>query len=102
VAITPFRLGKFDFAEVKRVCQDCTVAGLKAVSEANSTSPKPTTFVYMSAEGTPQDLSDKPFVLGDYQIMRVRFDSRCLGSSASSIMLILHTNMQFYRARRRR
>lgn len=78
------------------------MAGLKAVSEANAASPKPTIFVYMSAEGTPQDLSKKPFMLGDYQIMRVRFDSRCLGSSASGMMLILHTNMQFNRARQRR
>ncbi|KAK7912188.1 hypothetical protein PG985_014669 [Apiospora marii] len=70
VAITPGRLYQFDFAEVKRVCQDCTMAGLKAVSEANTDSAKTTTFVYMSAEGTPEDLTKKPFFMGDYLLMR--------------------------------
>ncbi|KAK8062663.1 NAD(P)-binding protein [Apiospora hydei] len=74
VAVTPGRLGRFDFAEVKRVCQDCTVAGLKAVSEVSSVSAKPATFIYMSAEGTPEDLTKKPFFLGDYLIMRGRTD----------------------------
>ncbi|KAK8036334.1 hypothetical protein PG993_008948 [Apiospora rasikravindrae] len=70
VAVTPGRLSKFDFAEVKRICQDCAVAGLKAVSEANIASGKPVAFIYMSAEGTPEDLTKKPFFLGDYLIMR--------------------------------
>ncbi|KAK7953045.1 hypothetical protein PG988_013739 [Apiospora saccharicola] len=70
VAITPGRLRQFDFAEVKRVCQDCTVAGLKAVSEVNKGSAKPTTFIYMSADGVPEDLTKKPPFLGDYMIMR--------------------------------
>jgi len=70
VAITPFKIGKLGFAEIKRVCQTCAVAGLKAICEANPVSAKPTKFVYMSAEGTPQDLTKKPFMMGDYQIMR--------------------------------
>ncbi|KAK8135946.1 nucleoside-diphosphate-sugar epimerase [Apiospora sp. TS-2023a] len=69
VAVTPFRLSKFDFVEVKRVCQDCTVAGLQAVSEVNHAA-KPTAFIYMSAEGTPEDLTRKTFILGDYNLMR--------------------------------
>ncbi|KAL2206908.1 hypothetical protein CC79DRAFT_1370303 [Sarocladium strictum] len=70
VAITPFRLRGMDFAEVKRVCQDCTVAGLNATKEVAAASAKPMTFIYMSAEGTPDDLSKKPFLFGDYSIMR--------------------------------
>ncbi|KAK8115248.1 hypothetical protein PG999_007317, partial [Apiospora kogelbergensis] len=74
VAVTPFRLSKFDFAEVKRVCQDCTVAGLRAVLEANAnaTLANPTKFIYMSAEGTPEDLTKKTLVFGDYNLMRGR------------------------------
>ena len=73
VAVTPFRSGGFDFAEVKRVCQDCTLAGFKAIYEAGPA--RPFRFLYFSAEGTPQDPSKRPFIMGDYQVMRV---SLCL------------------------
>ena len=68
--MTPFRLGKFDFAEVKRVCQDCTIAGFKAMHDAGPAPPF--RFLYLSADGTPQDLTKKPRVMGEYQLMRVR------------------------------
>ncbi|KAJ6093073.1 hypothetical protein N7486_008362 [Penicillium sp. IBT 16267x] len=68
VAVTPFRAGSFDFAEVKRVCQDCTLAGFKAIYESGPA--RPLRFLYFSAEGTPQDASQRPFFLGDYQVMR--------------------------------
>ncbi|KAH8178516.1 NAD(P)H-binding domain-containing protein [Sarocladium implicatum] len=70
VAVTPFRHRQFDFAEVKRVCQDCTIAGLKAANEAAAVSSKPTAFIYLSAEGTPEDLTKKTFLFGDYNLMR--------------------------------
>ncbi|PWY73033.1 hypothetical protein BO70DRAFT_364783 [Aspergillus heteromorphus CBS 117.55] len=68
VAVTPFRTGSFDFAEVKRVCQDCTLAGFKAMYEAGPT--RPFRFLYFSADGTPRDPSKKPAIMGDYQVMR--------------------------------
>lgn len=77
VAVTPFRMSSFDFAEVKRVCQDCTVAGFKAMYEAGPV--RPFRFVYFSADGTPRDLTKKPFIMGEYQIMRVSaWNSRSL------------------------
>lgn len=69
VAITPFRLGQFDFDEVRRVCQTCTIAGFKAMYESGT--QKPFRFIYFSAEGTPTDPAKKPAIWGDYQIMRV-------------------------------
>ena len=95
VAITPFRLSKFEFAEVKRVCQTCAVAGLKAICEANPTSlnPSPTKFIYMSAEGTPQDLTKKPFLMGDYQIMRV---SQVKPSRKKHHLLLVSTHIHKY------
>ena len=69
VAITPFRAGNFPFAEVKRVCQDCTLAGFKAIYEAGP--QRPFRFLYFSAEGTPRDPSKRPMLMGDYQVMRV-------------------------------
>lgn len=32
---------------------------------------KPFRFLYFSADGTPDDPSKKPAILGDYQVMRV-------------------------------
>ncbi|CAG8935899.1 unnamed protein product [Penicillium salamii] len=68
VAITPFRIKKFDFAEVKRVCQDCTKIGFEAMYQAGPA--RPFRFVYLSADGTPRDPTKKPAIWGDYQVMR--------------------------------
>ncbi|KPM45560.1 hypothetical protein AK830_g941 [Neonectria ditissima] len=68
VAVTPFRTSSIDFAEVKRVCQDCTMAGFKAMYEAKPA--RPFRFIYFSAEGTPRDLGKKPRFMGEYQLMR--------------------------------
>jgi hypothetical protein len=69
VAITPGRAMTYDFAEVKRICQDCTMAGLKAIYEAGPS--KPFRFAYFSGEGTPRDMTKKPMFLGQYLLMRV-------------------------------
>ncbi|KAJ5948603.1 hypothetical protein N7454_001910 [Penicillium verhagenii] len=76
VAITPFRSGSFDFTEVKRVCQDCTLAGFKAIYEAGPA--RPFRFLYFSAEGTPRDSSKRPMLMGDYQVMRCETENMVL------------------------
>ena len=58
-----------DFAEVKRVCQDCTLAGLKAMYEAGPS--KPFRFLYFSADGISRDATQKPLLLGEFRFMRV-------------------------------
>ncbi|KAF8859615.1 hypothetical protein BDZ45DRAFT_353534 [Acephala macrosclerotiorum] len=69
VAVTPMMSRDVDFTEVKRICQTCTLAGLKAMHEAGPS--KPFRFLYASAEGTPRDLTKKPLFMGEYQLMRV-------------------------------
>lgn len=69
VAVTPMRSRGVDFAEVKRICQDCTLAGLKAMYDAGPS--RPFRFLYLSAEGTLRDLTQKPLFMGQYQLMRV-------------------------------
>ena len=51
------------------MCQDCTLAGFKAIYESEP--KKPFRFIYFSAEGTPRDPSQRPALMGDYQVMRV-------------------------------
>ncbi|KAJ6021032.1 hypothetical protein N7540_006536 [Penicillium herquei] len=80
VAITPFRASNFPFAEVKRVCQDCTLAGFKAIYDAGPKSPF--RFLYFSAEGTPRDPSHRPILMGDYQVMRSNTENMVIGIPA--------------------
>lgn len=62
----PFRSGYCDFNEVKRVCQSCTLVGLRTIYQAQG--GRPFRFVYPSAEGTPDDLTKKPMFMGDYRL----------------------------------
>lgn len=69
VAVTPMKARSLDPAEVKRVCQTCTLAGLQAMWNAEPA--KPFRFVYMSADGLPQKNGQKPYFMPDYMMMRV-------------------------------
>jgi hypothetical protein len=69
VAVTPTKSKLMDAADVKRVCHDYTVAGLQAIYEAGPA--KPFRFLYMSGYMSQRDPLKKPFLLGDYAVMRV-------------------------------
>lgn len=69
MAVTPGKARGLGGDEVKRVCQTCTLAGLQAMWDAKAA--RPFRFVYLSAEGTPEDLTQKPLFFGDYRLMRV-------------------------------
>ncbi|KAJ5677174.1 uncharacterized protein N7477_002807 [Penicillium maclennaniae] len=74
VGVTPLKSKSFDFSEVKRICQDCTLVGFKTIYEAGSR--RPFRFVYFSGEGIMEDPgAKKPFFLGDYMIMRSRTEA---------------------------
>ncbi|KAJ5970526.1 uncharacterized protein N7479_000444, partial [Penicillium vulpinum] len=68
VSATPLRTGGLDFAEVKRVCQDCTKLGFEAMYKAGLA--RPFRFMYLSAEGISRDPTKKPVIMADYHIMR--------------------------------
>lgn len=68
--MTPLKSKTLDFPEVKRICQDCTLAGFNAIYESGPA--RPFRFVYFSGEGIMEDPNaKKPLFLGDYMIMRV-------------------------------
>lgn len=68
--MTPIKSKSLDFAEVKRVCQDCTLTGFKAIYESGAA--RPFRFVYFSGVVIMDDYkAKKPFFLGDYIVMRV-------------------------------
>ncbi|KAH7375409.1 hypothetical protein B0T11DRAFT_270309 [Plectosphaerella cucumerina] len=68
VAVTPTRSRLLNAAEVKRVCHDYTAAGLHAMYDAGPA--KPFRFLYMSGSNSQRDPAKKPWLLGDYSVMR--------------------------------
>lgn len=88
VAISPFRVDNFDFAEVKRVCQDCTKLGFEAMYEAGPA--RPFRFMYLSTQGTPRDPTERPIIMAEYHLMRVRNEkpTKCSGSNANVMLLM--------------
>ncbi|KAI4859821.1 putative nucleoside-diphosphate-sugar epimerase [Hypoxylon rubiginosum] len=53
VAITPSKSNMYNFDEVKRVCQACTIAGFKAIHQSGLS--KPFRFLYLSGAGIERD-----------------------------------------------
>lgn len=69
VAITPTKSKQFPWEEVKRVCQESTIAGMKAMHEAGLN--KPFRFLYISGMTAERDQTKKPSWMAEYALMRV-------------------------------
>jgi hypothetical protein len=69
VAITPGKSKLYSWDEVKRVCQESTLSGMTAMSEAGLN--KPFRFVYMSGAGTERDPAKQPTFMPGYSKLRV-------------------------------
>ena len=93
VAITPRKSKNFDFEIVRRVCQDCTLAGLKAMLESRTSgsssrsssenpSSAPFRFMYMSGAATERDQSKTPSYMPQYSLMRGETENRTLAYAA--------------------
>ncbi|KAH9904798.1 hypothetical protein F4778DRAFT_730824 [Xylariomycetidae sp. FL2044] len=80
VAVTPPKARGMKLGELKRVCQDFTMAGLAAILSAGPSGSF--RFIYLSAEGTPTDPAHKPLLLGDYQLMRGQTEKMVLDFAA--------------------
>jgi hypothetical protein len=62
------------FEETRKICYDYTVTGLKTISQlARASNKKPLRFIYTSGSMTERDQTKKPWILGDYSLMRVRY-----------------------------
>ncbi|KAK7977273.1 hypothetical protein PG988_004763 [Apiospora saccharicola] len=69
VAVTPSKSKAMEFAEVKRICHDFTMAGMQAIYEAGPA--KPFRFLYMSGTATNRDPNQKPgWFMPEYTQMR--------------------------------
>lgn len=60
--------------ESRRICLDYTVKGLEIISRLPRGSvAKPLRFIYTSGAKAERDQNNKPWILGDYSLMRVSF-----------------------------
>ncbi|KAI2463331.1 NAD(P)-binding protein [Annulohypoxylon bovei var. microspora] len=76
VAITPSKSKMYDFEEVKRICQTCTLAGLNAIYESGVS--KPFRFLYMSGAATERDQTKTPRFQPQYSLMRGDTETKML------------------------
>ncbi|MCJ1413748.1 hypothetical protein MMC32_000072 [Xylographa parallela] len=81
VAITPSKSRSFEFDEVRRVCQEHTLAGLQAMLEAygeGDDTPQPFRFMYISGTAAERDQTKTPSFMPQYCLMRGETESQIL------------------------
>ncbi|KAJ7749828.1 putative nucleoside-diphosphate-sugar epimerase [Mycena maculata] len=81
VAITPSKSASMPFDEVKRVCQDCTMAGLGAIHAAGPATPF--RFLYVSGIAAERDQAKTPSFRPEYSLMRGETENKVLAFAAA-------------------
>jgi hypothetical protein len=69
VAITPSKSAMYEFDEVRRICQTCTLVGLQTMYDAKPA--KPFRFIYLSGVAAERDQTKTPSFKPEYSKMRV-------------------------------
>jgi hypothetical protein len=81
VAVTPSKSRSMDFKDVQRICQDYTLIGLKAMTEARSSATTPFRFMYLSGVAAERDQTKTPTFMAQYSWMRVSHNTRNPGNA---------------------
>ncbi|KAM3524011.1 hypothetical protein MY4038_007916 [Beauveria bassiana] len=85
LAITPTASKTMDFEAVKTVCVDYVMKGFDTLKQLpRPQSGKPLRFVYASGAKAERDQTKKPWILGDYTLMRGRVETQLLDATAES------------------
>lgn len=62
------------FEEVQKICLDYTVTGFQTMSKLQRLQgQKPLRFIYASGSNSERDQNNRPWILGDYSLMRVGY-----------------------------
>lgn len=75
VAVTPRKSKTMDFEDVRRICQDYTLIGLRAMFEARTNNTTPFRFLYASGVAAERDQTKTPTFMPQYSLMRVRISA---------------------------
>lgn len=77
--MTPSKLKTMPWEETRKICFDYTVTGIETIAQLpRDSAGKPFRFIYTSGANAERDSSKKPWVLGDYSLMRVILHSHVL------------------------
>ncbi|KAF2634119.1 hypothetical protein P280DRAFT_554811 [Massarina eburnea CBS 473.64] len=84
LALTPLRSKQHPWEEVIRICKGYCTAGMKAILDARRAAGKTGEFrfVYVSGHGISRDMTQKPWILVDYQLMRGGMENTVLDFAA--------------------
>ncbi|PQE19632.1 hypothetical protein CJF32_00008901 [Rutstroemia sp. NJR-2017a WRK4] len=85
IAITPSQLNTMSPEEARKICFDYTVSGLKTITKLpRDTATKPFRFLYVSGANAERDQTKKPWLIGDYCLMRGEVESHVLDYAKES------------------
>ncbi|PHH86636.1 hypothetical protein CDD83_9945 [Cordyceps sp. RAO-2017] len=85
IAVTPAQLRNVSWEQACKTCRDYAVAGIETISHLpRDGAARPLRYVYISGAGAVRDPAKKPWVLGDYCVMRGDVESRVLGHARES------------------
>jgi len=83
VAITPGKARGLPFEQVRRVCLEYALIGLKTITEARETSTKPLRFIYMSGIAAERDQTKTPRLMAEHCLMRGDAENQVLAYAAA-------------------
>ncbi|KAJ9194607.1 hypothetical protein DTO166G4_4313 [Paecilomyces variotii] len=86
LAVTPSKSKTMPWEEVRKICYDYTVKGLETIAQLprDISAGKPLRFIYTSGAMSERDQSNKPWLLGDYCLMRGATESFVLNYAKES------------------
>ncbi|OAA62221.1 NAD(P)-binding domain protein [Cordyceps fumosorosea ARSEF 2679] len=85
LAVTPRASKAMDFELVKKICVDYVMEGFRTLKELpRPEGGKPLRFVYASGAKAERDQTKKPWILGDYTLIRGRIETQLLDATKES------------------
>ncbi|KAI6091829.1 hypothetical protein F4821DRAFT_225682 [Hypoxylon rubiginosum] len=86
IAVTPSQLKTMTWEQICTICRDYAIRGIETMSELDRDrkTSKPFRFIYISGANSVRDPAKRPWVLGDYCVLRGEAESRILAYAQQS------------------
>ncbi|KAI2462718.1 hypothetical protein F4781DRAFT_438240 [Annulohypoxylon bovei var. microspora] len=86
IAVTPAQLKTLGWEQACKICRDYAIKGIETITQLprDDGEKKPFRFVYISGASSVRDPAEKPWVLGDYCVMRGGVESKVLAYAKES------------------
>ncbi|PHH75720.1 hypothetical protein CDD82_4315 [Ophiocordyceps australis] len=85
IAVKPLQSISLPWEQTCKVSRDYAVTAIKTLAQLpRSNSVKPLRFIYMSGSNAVRDAAQKPFILGNYSLMRAKTEALILDQAKQS------------------